>query len=614
MIRIKVAQPGTPTYACVLHAPVLIGRGEPAHLRVNHWRIARSHAVLTDRRGTLWIRDLDTWLGTWVNDKRIVAETPLNAKDTIRLGPVSLQVAWCASAEPSPANMPAAPFDAAPAENQTQEAFEGHVSGNNSDAIAEVVQPYEARTVPPAFAPGAAPESMSMMHDDCDPVALDPHALPASADSADWDQGAEACALRTRLQSQLLDALDLRREDVAAMSDVQLRARAYELLALLMDTCGAACPASRREAFLQRVLDDAVGLGPLEVLLADETVTEIMVNRFDEIFVERAGRLMRVAQRFADNQAVLAVMERIVAPLGRRIDERSPMVDARLADGSRVNGIIPPIALKGPTLTIRKFARRRLSLEDLVAMNGLHPYMAAFLSTCVAQKKNIVVAGGTGSGKTTLLNILSGLIGSHERVVTIEDAAELQLPHDHVVSLEARPVNVEGEGLVTIRDLVRNALRMRPDRIVVGECRAGEAFDMLAAMNTGHAGSLTTLHANSPRDALARLETMILMAGMGLPLAAIREHIASGVDLVVQQARREDGARLMIEVSEVTGMESGQIQLQPLFQRQKHLDNWRATGVVPQFTEQWREEGIRVDPAWFRLGLSDETPCSGFLH
>ncbi|HEY9279401.1 MAG TPA: CpaF family protein, partial [Eoetvoesiella sp.] len=299
---------------------------------------------------------------------------------------------------------------------------------------------------------------------------------------------------------------------------------------------------------------------------------------------ESAGRLLRHGSGFSSEQAVLGVIERIVSPLGRRIDESSPMVDARLQDGSRVNAVIPPVALRGASLTIRKFPQSRPTMDDLIHVGALDVFMRDFLNACVRLRKNIVVSGGTGSGKTTLLNILSNCIPDGERIVTIEDAAELRLNHQHLVTLEARPSNLEGRGKIDIRDLVRNALRMRPDRIVIGECRGGEAFDMLAAMNTGHEGSLTTLHANSPRDALSRLETMILMAGMDLPLVAVREHIAASINLLVQQARLSNGRRLITSIVEVTGTESGRIQTQELFQYQAGPPAiFRGCGVLPEF-------------------------------
>jgi pilus assembly protein CpaF len=352
----------------------------------------------------------------------------------------------------------------------------------------------------------------------------------------------------------------------------------------------------------QQVIDEAVGLGPLESLLKDDLISEIMVNRHDEVFVERRGCLQRHPVGFSDSRAVMGVIERIVAPLGRRIDESSPMVDARLPDGSRVNAVIPPLALKGPCLTIRKFNRRSLSVDELVRTGSLSQDMAHFLHICVHHRRNLLVSGGTGSGKTTLLNILSNFIPPAERIITIEDAAELQLRHQHLIALECRPPNAEGHGEICVRDLVRNALRMRPDRIVVGECRGAEALDMLQAMNTGHEGSLTTLHANSVRDALSRLETMVLMAGIALPLQAIREQIASAIDIVVQQTRLPDGRRVICQIAEVTGMEGGVIQLQDLFrhQREASAEKFTACGLTPVFYEDLQRQGIRLNADPFK--------------
>ena len=351
------------------------------------------------------------------------------------------------------------------------------------------------------------------------------------------------------------------------------------------------------------VLNEAIGLGPLEELLADDSVTEIMVNRADEIFIERGGKLQWYPLSFTSDRAVMGVIERIVAPLGRRIDESSPLVDARLKDGSRVNAIIPPLALKGPSLTIRKFSKKSLGSGDMVGFGSVSEEMVLFLQLCVKHRKNMIVSGGTGSGKTTFLNLLSNFIPDAERIITIEDAAELKLNHANVVSLEARPSNVEGRGAITIRDLVKNALRMRPDRIVVGECRGGEALDMLQAMNTGHEGSLTTLHANTPRDALARLETLILMAGMDLPINAIREQIASAVDVVVQQTRFSCGARKVTSITEITGIENGRIQLQELFRFEhkgfsdhgKTIGYFSGCDAVPSFYDELRQQGAQVD-------------------
>jgi pilus assembly protein CpaF len=333
-----------------------------------------------------------------------------------------------------------------------------------------------------------------------------------------------------------------------------------------------------------------------------------MVNAPAEVYVERSGRLERVQKAFSSPRAVLGVIERIVAPLGRHVDESSPLVDARLPDGSRVNAIIPPLALKGPALTIRKFKRNLLAASDLIGLSALTPPMAEFLDTCVKARRNIVISGGTGSGKTTLLNVLAGYIPERERIVTIEDAAELQLPQEHCVRLEARPPNIEGKGAVTIRELVRNALRMRPDRIVVGECRGGEALDMLQAMNTGHDGSLTTLHANAPRDAPARLETMVLMSGMDLPLRAIREQVASAVNLIIQQQRYADGTRRISAISEVRGMDGDAIVLQDVFRFEQQgfdsearvLGRFVATGAVPEFYGELQQRGIAVNPQVFQ--------------
>jgi pilus assembly protein CpaF len=357
---------------------------------------------------------------------------------------------------------------------------------------------------------------------------------------------------------------------------------------------------SDRQRLLQDLLDEVFAFGPISPLLRDETVTEIMVNGPYQVYVERNGKLEKTGIRFRNNAHLLSVIERIVAPLGRRIDEASPMVDARLPDGSRVNAIIPPLALNGPTLTIRKFSRDPLRIDNLIQLGTLTPEMAKFLEACVKARLNIIVSGGTGSGKTTTLNVLSSFIPEGERIITIEDAAELQLHQEHWVRLETRPPNIEGKGEVTIRDLVRNALRMRPDRIIVGEVRSGEALDMLQAMNTGHDGSLTTGHANSPRDMLSRLETMVLMAGIDLPVRAIREQIASAIDLIVHQNRLRDGSRKITKITEVQGMEGDTIVLQDLFVfEQVGVDAngkvkgfFRATGVRPKFLPKIQAAGI----------------------
>ena len=587
MIRVSVEVPGRTVCVTDCLSPVVVGRGPDVDVEVSSWRAARRHAVIRERRGTLWVSDLETWCGTQINGHRIVAETPLGEHDVITVVTVKL-TARCLPEHASGDARSGAPAGMAADGSDTQP----------SEPPWMACSPTEGLSL--SSEPGCAPTALT----DGSPVhTADNHAgaHPVTGQTAGIAPDRQMLALQASLQRELLNALDLRREDVATMSDAHLRVRATDLLTDILDRMVPDCPADRRHAMLRAALDEAVGLGPLEPLLADDTVSEIMVNRFDEIYVERGGRLARCNAVFTDNASVLAVIERIVSSIGRRVDESSPMVDARLPDGSRVNAIIAPLALKGPALTIRKFARKRLTMVDLVRMRSLHAHMASFLDACVKGRKNIIVSGGTGSGKTTLLNILSGLIAANERIITIEDAAELQLPHDHVVSLEARPANVEGRGRVDIRDLVRNALRMRPDRIVVGECRGAEAFDMLAAMNTGHEGSLTTLHANTPRDALARLETMILMAGMDLPLQAVREHIVSGIDLVVQQVRLEDGHRVITEIAEVAGMESGAILLQPLYRRERAGGTWTGCGVLPTFADAWRLAGRALDPTWFDL-------------
>ena len=425
--------------------------------------------------------------------------------------------------------------------------------------------------------------------------------------SAAHSMTAEFLLHAERVHELLLRRLDPRRADVGGLSDRELHARAKLIVDDVLDG-DARVPVDDRETLREYVLDEALGLGPIEALLRDPAVTEVMVNSADRIYVERNGRLERAASAFSSALALQRVVERVVAPIGRRVDEASLMVDARLLDGSRVNVVIPPLALRGPAITIRRFGATRLIAEDLLALQSLSPAMLEFLKICVAQRRNIVVSGGTGSGKTTLLNIISNLIPAHERVVTIEDAAELGLAHGNLVALEARPANLEGRGEVTIRDLVRNALRMRPNRIVVGECRGGEALDMLQAMNTGHDGSLTTAHANSPRDVLSRLEVMSLMAGVDIPVMALREQIAASIHIIVQQTRFACGARKITHISEITGMEGQRIQMQDLFRFE--IEGWDSEGrvrgqymacdQVPAFYEQLQRMHVAVDLSLFR--------------
>ena len=367
-------------------------------------------------------------------------------------------------------------------------------------------------------------------------------------------------------------------------------------------TAGANFTRGERFQLVNDICDELLGLGPLEPLLKDENITEIMINGPKDIFIEQKGKLMLTDTHFHDNTHLMSIIERILTPLGRRVDESSPLVDARLADGSRVNIIIPPLSLVGPAVTIRKFSKKALSVNDLVSFGTLSNDMANFLEACVKARLNILVSGGTGSGKTTTLNVLSSFIPATDRIVTIEDAAELKLQQRHVVTLESRPANLEGKGAITIRDLVKNALRMRPDRIIVGEVRAGEALDMLQAMNTGHDGSLTTAHANTPRDVLSRLETMVLMAGMELPVRAVRTQVSSAIDLILQQSRIRDGSRKITHITEVQGMEGDTIILQDLFRyvqdyiddRGKSVGHYEASGLQPAFLDKFKMNGVEM--------------------
>ncbi len=415
-------------------------------------------------------------------------------------------------------------------------------------------------------------------------------------------------AIKKQIHDELLKRLDLKRLTASHTDETDLRQKARQTIHQIIRDIRDDLPSDlSAEALAKDVFDEAMGLGPIEDLLADPEITEIMVNGPEQVYVERAGRLHRTDRCFLDDESVRAVIERIVAPIGRRIDESQPYVDARLPDGSRVNAIIPPLSLVGSCLTIRKFSREPFTVANLLEFDTLSVPMAEFLKACVLLRRNIIVSGGTGSGKTTLLNVVSSFIPENERIVTIEDAAELRLTQPHVIRLEARPPNIEGRGAITVRDLVRNALRMRPDRIVVGECRGGEALDMLQAMNTGHEGSLTTVHANSPRDVISRLETMVLMSGMDLPLRAIREQIGSAIHLIVHTARYSDGSRKISRISELVGMEGDSITMQDLFEYTQTgvapdghvIGRYAPTGSVPTFVEMMTARGIRLDPAVF---------------
>ncbi len=523
-----------------------IGKARQVLVNLKGWSVAPKHVKIERTLAGIYAQDISRGYDLLVNGENVERYGPLTETDKLTIGGYTLSVKSLLE------------------ESEGQDASEDGTLMQNQDADAV---------------------------DDIDKVEQDAY--------MEW---------AAYLNKELFRLMDLRRMDLDSMGDTELRAQLSQLIDGVIGEVSTRIPETVDHDLLKRlVLDEAIGLGPLEGFLADPSVTEIMVNSHKDIYIERSGKLERTAINFSSDSAVLSIIERIISPLGRRIDESSPMVDARLADGSRVNAIIAPLSLKGPCLTIRKFADKKLRVDDLVAFNAISQPMATFMQNCVEYRKNVVVSGGTGSGKTTLLNILSNFIPETERVVTVEDAAELQLVQPHVVTLESRPANMEGKGAVPIRDLVKNCLRMRPDRIVVGECRGGEALDMLQAMNTGHDGSLTTGHSNSPRDMVRRLEVMVLMAGMDLPIIAIREQIASAVDLIIQQSRFSDGSRRVTSITEVTGMEGDTIQLNEIFHFKqdgvnsegKVYGRFLATGRVPEFYEMLRNQGVDPDLSLF---------------
>lgn len=557
MFRISIHRDGAePSQAELPDGTYVIGAGERCRIRLPAPGVADRHAILVLRGGEATVEDMRSGTGTRLGPAPVAGPVAVPPGTPIAIGPYTLVVS------------PAAP------------------AAGGSQVASPAAQ-------------AASPESA--------PAARDPGPSAAAAAAA-----AVRRDVKRQIHRELVDRLDIKRLAASRTPPEELRRRATETVDAILAETADRLPAGIDPARLGReILDEALGLGPLEELLADESVGEIMVNGPERVYVERRGRLELTDLRFMDDASVMAVVERIVAPLGRRVDESQPYVDARLPDGSRVNVVIHPLSLVGPCLTIRKFASRQLFDRDLVAFGTLTQAMADFLRACVLLRKNIVVSGGTGSGKTTLLNVLSNYLPHDERILTIEDAAELRLAQPHLVRLEARPPNIEGRGAVTIRDLVRNALRMRPDRIIVGECRGGEALDMLQAMNTGHDGSLTTVHANAPRDVVSRLETMVMMSGLDLPSRAIREQIASAVDLVVHESRLSDGSRKVVAISEIVGLEGTQVTMQDLFVFEQtglgpdgRVEGFfKPTGAVPTFFGQFAPRGIPLDVAVFR-----ETP------
>jgi pilus assembly protein CpaF len=551
-----------------------IGKGDDNLIVIRGWAVGKKHATIRQRPDGFYIEDHGAMGGTEVNGKNIDGNYgPLKPTDAIMIGGYNLKV----------------------------------LSGNGGGAPVAAAPPAPAAARPAPAAPATAAHAAAA-HAAAAPAkpAAAPAQAPAPAPSR--QQVSELNEARNRVHQKLIQMMDLKRLDVSRMGEKELREATRQMIEEVIAADKSIPPHLDKAKIGKAVLDEVVGLGPLEDLLADPTVTEIMVNRYDQIYIERKGKLTLSDITFSGEKAVVGAIERIVAPLGRRIDESSPMVDGRLKDGSRVNAVIPPLALKGANITIRKFSKNKLHDQDLINYGSITAPMMGFMKQAVLHAANIVISGGTGSGKTTLLNVLSNYIPEDERIITVEDAAELQLAQPHVVSLEARPANSEGKGAVHIRDLVKNCLRMRPDRIVVGECRGGEALDMLQAMNTGHDGSLTTAHANTPRDCLARLEVMTLMSGLDLPVRAIREQIASAVDIIIQQSRMPDGSRKVTHITEVTGMEGEVIQLQDifLFKQEGYDENGKVkgrfvpTGNIPELYQNLQKRGIPVDLSIFQ--------------
>ena len=535
----------------------MIGRNPSCQIRFDFPDVSERHAVLTVRDGRAVVEDLHSANGTYVNGEPIDGAVVLDSGMVVQVGESMLRVCdendWAVKAAEDAAQDEPADGEAEPVARDAEEDDE-----------------------PPP------PDPMRELRRN----------------------------VQEQIQKELLKRMDMKRLTMQGVDREGLEDTARAKIRQIIDevVANGRLPDGIDPVRLEDdVFNEAMRLGPLEDLLADDSVSEIMVNGPDKVYIERGGKLQLSDCQFTDDASVLSVIERIIAPLGRRCDESQPYVDARLADGSRVNAIIAPLALSGPTLTIRKFSKKALTPDDFIRFGTWTHNAAEFMKLCVWLRKNIIVAGGTGSGKTTLLNLLSGYIPHSERIVTVEDAAELRLQQPHVVRLEARPPNIEGKGAVPIRDLVKNCLRMRPDRIIVGECRGGEALDMLQAMNTGHDGSLTTVHANSPRDVISRLETMVLMSGMELPSRAIREQIASAVDIIIHESRLSDGSRKVTAITEVTGLEGNQIVMQDLFAFKqsgvgpdgKIIGEFKPTGAMPTWFDQLAGRGIKCDPRMF---------------
>ncbi len=542
-----------------------IGRSKSNHVVLHGWRVSSVHAIVRNLAEGAFISASVDSRSIIVNKQKFTEYGPIKDTDVIQIGDYVIRLQG--------------------KQKSGREAFD-----RNTEHAQNV------------HATAATPKQVAN-NEQVVPVKLE-----TGAESLADEEKAQANEWRSRIHRQLFQIMDLRRVNISEMEDHELREFTRTTIDEILENLTEFPNILDARQIGREVLAEAVGLGPLEDLLENENVSEVMVNACDEIFYEESGQLKKSKVTFTNDRSVIGAIERIVAPLGRRIDESSPMVDARLKDGSRVNAVIPPLALKGPSITIRKFMKHRLTAENLMDFGSISGDMVKFLETAIHHKRNVVISGGTGSGKTTLLNVLSNYIPDDERIVTVEDAAELTLYQSNLVSLEARPPNQEGKGAVPIRELVKNCLRMRPDRIVVGECRGGEALDMLQAMNTGHDGSLTTIHSNSPRDCISRMEVLVLMSGMDLPVRAIREQIASAVNIIVQQTRFSCGSRRVTSITEVTGVEGDTIQLSEIFKfRQtgyneegKVAGRFEATGLVPEFYEDLRKRGIDVDMSIFR--------------
>ncbi len=560
MLKITTGKEKGRTLELTADTPLTIGRSESSGFCIPDKKVSRRHAEIVSDGENVFITDLSSRTGTRVNGRAIAQRTPLCIGDTIQIGETDLVLEKTEDAQAAPL-----PRTTAPAKTEPPVRTEKTQTQRNL----------------PLY---SAQESLAELY------------------------SSSMLTLAKRVQTRVLELLNI---DAAAkeISNSEMRPKVADAVDQILREIRHEIPSSvKLDQFRQILLDDLIGLGPLSPLLRDGSISEIMINGPDNLFIESKGLLYRSAAKFNSESHLQAIIQRIVEPLGRHIDAASPMVDARLEDGSRVNAVIPPLALDGSLVTIRKFASKKLTDDDQIKFGSLTKPMALFLREAVRARRNILVSGGTGSGKTTLLNILSQFIPEKERIITVEDSAELRLSHENLCRLEARPANVEGQGRITIRDLVVNTLRMRPDRIIVGECRGAEALDMLQAMNTGHDGSMTTCHANNPRDALSRLENMVMMAGFELPSAAIREQIASAIHLIVQQTRLPDGSRKIVKISEVTGREGNTILLQDIFTFEQEgfdenfhvIGRHTATGNIPTFVDELRQAGdLELDMSVF---------------